>query len=132
MRHGGSVKCTGNHIECGASSLNLSSARIGACGFHDGPRLRLRGIIPQKPLILTRQEPALFTGSLRDNITYGSPGVSAERLKEALRVAGCGFVDSLPNGALRGRASAAGLDTVLTERGGSLSGGQKQRIALAR
>lgn len=69
------------------------------------------------------QNSILFTGSIRDNITYGLTGVSEERLNEVVRLANIDeFTDQLPNG----------LDTMIGEGGGKLSGGQKQRISIAR
>jgi ABC-type multidrug transport system fused ATPase/permease subunit len=68
------------------------------------------------------QEPFLFAGSVRDNLTLGA-AIDDAALWEALRLAaGAGFVRRLPQG----------LDTIVGERGVSLSGGQRQRIALAR
>jgi ATP-binding cassette subfamily B protein len=68
-------------------------------------------------------EPFLFSASIRDNIAYGAPGASDERIKAAARTAGADeFI----------RGLAHGYDTVVGERGYTLSGGQRQRIALAR
>jgi ATP-binding cassette, subfamily B, multidrug efflux pump len=69
------------------------------------------------------QEPFLFSGTLRDNITFGDPAVPEERLEEAADAAALlATVRSFPQG----------FDTVVGERGVMLSGGQKQRVALAR
>ena len=78
----------------------------------------LRGRIAFMP-----QEPFLFAGTLRDNITFGDPGVDDERLTEAARAAA--LLDTI-------RLFPQGFDTVVGERGVMLSGGQKQRVALAR
>ena len=76
---------------------------------------RFLSVVPQTPL--------LFTGSLRDNITYGMDHVSEEKFREALEAANLKkLVDQLPQGA----------DTLLEEHGANLSGGQRQRIAIAR
>ena len=69
------------------------------------------------------QEPFLFAGTLRDNITFGEAGVDDERLIEAARAAA--LLDTI-------RLFPQGFDTVVGERGIMLSGGQKQRVALAR
>ena len=69
------------------------------------------------------QEPFLFAGTLRENITFGDPDVSEERLVEAARAAA--LLDTV-------RGFAQGFDTVVGEKGVMLSGGQKQRVALAR
>ena len=73
------------------------------------------GIVPQ--------EPALFSGTVRDNIAYGDPKASDEAVRAAARAAHAEeFIERLPNG----------LDTRVGERGVKLSGGQRQRIAIAR
>ncbi len=69
------------------------------------------------------QNSILMTGTIRDNITFGMPGVSEKRLNEVLELANINeFLPSLPDG----------LDTMIGENGGKLSGGQKQRICIAR
>lgn len=77
----------------------------------------------RKHLAVVPQNSILFSGSLRDNITYGLKNVSNEKLEEVIDESNLReFVDSLPNG----------LDTVIKEHGGNLSGGQRQRISIAR
>ena len=69
------------------------------------------------------QEPFLFAGTLRDNISFGNPLVTAKQLEKAsVDAAVYDTIKSFPNG----------FDTVVGEKGIILSGGQKQRIALAR
>jgi ATP-binding cassette subfamily B protein len=73
------------------------------------------GIVPQ--------ESVLFTGTVRDNIRYGSPGASDEEVIAAAKAAQAhDFIVSMPGG----------YDTHVEERGSNFSGGQKQRIAIAR
>ena len=69
------------------------------------------------------QEPFLFAGTIRDNITFGNPDINDERLEKAVKDA------SLYETISR---FADGYETVVGEKGIILSGGQKQRIALAR
>ena len=71
----------------------------------------------------TPQESALFTGTARENISFGAMGPFTEnRLIEAARMAEAwDFLEK-----------KEGLDTHLGQRGRSLSGGERQRIALAR
>jgi len=65
----------------------------------------------------------LFDTSVRENIAYGSPGVSDREIERVARTAQIhDFVCSLP----------MGYGTPVGERGIRLSGGQRQRIALAR
>ena len=69
------------------------------------------------------QNSILFTGTIRDNITYGLTNVSKEKFEKVVEMANINeFVDKLPNG----------IDTMIGEHGGKLSGGQKQRISIAR
>ena len=69
------------------------------------------------------QENVLFGMSLRDNIRYVLPNATDEQVHEAARIACVDeFIAGLP----------AGLDTVLSDRGGKLSSGQRQRVAIAR
>jgi ABC-type multidrug transport system fused ATPase/permease subunit len=78
----------------------------------------LRGSIGLVP-----QEPALFSGSVRDNIAYARPDASDAEVLSAARAAhAMEFIERLP----------AGLNTLVGERGVKLSGGQRQRIAIAR
>lgn len=69
------------------------------------------------------QEPALFSGTIRENIAYGNPKASDEEVTRAAKAANAyEFISKLDSG----------LDTEIGERGLKLSGGQKQRIAIAR
>lgn len=69
------------------------------------------------------QTSILFTGTIRDNITYGKDDISEEELQKVIDAANLReFVDSLPDG----------LDSRITEHGSNLSGGQRQRISIAR
>ncbi|HEU0266155.1 MAG TPA: ABC transporter ATP-binding protein, partial [Candidatus Saccharimonadaceae bacterium] len=69
------------------------------------------------------QDPALFSGTIRENIAYADPEASDRRIIEAAKTANAyDFVSELPDG----------FDTEIGERGIKLSGGQKQRIAIAR
>jgi ATP-binding cassette subfamily B protein len=74
-------------------------------------------------LAIVPQEPLLFAGSVRENVTYGSPDLTDDDVRAALAAAhATEFVDALPDG----------WATKLGDRGARLSGGQKQRIAIAR
>ncbi len=69
------------------------------------------------------QEPSIRDQSLRDNISFGLPGVDGAAVEAAAARAG---VDEFA------ARLADGLDTPCGERGARLSGGQCQRVALAR
>ncbi|MBO5032790.1 MAG: ABC transporter ATP-binding protein [Lachnospiraceae bacterium] len=77
----------------------------------------------RKFLAVVPQTSILFSGTIRDNITYGCDNVTDEELAEVVRAANLtDMIASLPKG----------LDTMVGEHGGKLSGGQRQRIAIAR
>jgi ATP-binding cassette subfamily B protein len=77
----------------------------------------------RRHLAIVPQEPLLFAGTVRENVTYGRPDLSDDQVRRALAAAqATEFVDQLPDG----------WDTTLGDRGARLSGGQKQRIAIAR
>ena len=83
--------------------------------------LDLRSV--RRSVSVVPQESVLFTGSIRDNVTYGLDHVADEQVIAALRDANAWeIVRDLPDG----------LDTLLGERGARLSGGQRQRISIAR
>jgi ATP-binding cassette subfamily B protein len=72
---------------------------------------------------LVPQEGYLFTCSLADNLRYGAPDASQERVERAAREARLeADIRSFPDG----------YDTLVGERGITLSGGQRQRTALGR
>lgn len=69
------------------------------------------------------QNSILFTGTIRENITYGLKKVDPKVFDRVIELANIKeFADKLPKG----------LDTVIGEHGDKLSGGQKQRICIAR
>jgi len=69
------------------------------------------------------QMPALFTGTIADNIRIGRLDAGDEEVREAARKAHAEeFILQQPDG----------YETAVGERGDSLSGGQRQRIAIAR
>ena len=69
------------------------------------------------------QNSILFTGSIKDNITYGLEHYTKEQLDYAVSMANLEeFIKELPDG----------INTDVGEHGGKLSGGQKQRVTIAR
>ncbi|HWP83663.1 MAG TPA: ABC transporter ATP-binding protein [Terriglobia bacterium] len=72
---------------------------------------------------MVTQETILFNDTIRNNISYGRPQVSAEEVVEAARAAMAhDFIRDMPDG----------YETRIADRGERLSGGQRQRIAIAR
>ncbi|WP_314093962.1 ABC transporter ATP-binding protein [Microbacterium foliorum] len=87
----------------------------------DMQELDLRTV--RRSISVVPQESVLFEGSVFDNIAYGLPDVTPDRVERALRDANAWeFVSAQPHG----------WDTVVGERGARLSGGQRQRLAIAR
>lgn len=77
----------------------------------------------REQIAIVSQRPVIFARSAADNIAYGLPGASPERIREAARRAHADeFIEALPDK----------YETVLGEYGSSLSGGQRQRISIAR
>ncbi|NWB49482.1 ABC transporter transmembrane domain-containing protein [Pseudomonas gingeri] len=72
---------------------------------------------------LVSQSPALFFGSVEENIRYGNPAASDAQVREAARIAHAHeFIEQMPDG----------YRTHLGDGGLGLSGGQRQRLAIAR
>ncbi|MET4575560.1 ATP-binding cassette subfamily B multidrug efflux pump [Ottowia thiooxydans] len=77
---------------------------------------------------MVTQDTSLLHRSMRDNILYGNPGASEEKmLAAAERSESSEFIAQLTD--LKGRS---GYDAQVGERGVKLSGGQRQRVAIAR
>lgn len=97
-----------------------SSGRI----LIDGQDIRhvtLQSLRSQIGIVL--QDSTLFTGTIRENIAFGSKHATEEEVVEAAKAAQAHeFI----------LASPQGYDTKVGERGVTLSGGQKQRLAIAR
>lgn len=94
------------------------SIAIGGVPLPSMSLAELRGLLGFVP-----QDPALFAGTLRENLLYGAPQADEAALARSLKLAhATEFVAELPDG----------LDTLVGEAGVGLSGGQKQRLAIAR
>jgi ATP-binding cassette subfamily B protein len=72
---------------------------------------------------LVSQSPALFFGSIEENIRYGNPSATLAQVQEAAKIAYAhDFIEQMPHG----------YQTHLGDAGLGLSGGQRQRLAIAR
>ena len=97
-----------------------TSGRVTIDG-HDLRRFTLNSLRSQIGIVL--QDTTLFAATFRENIAFGSPDATEERIVQAAQAAQAhGFIMQMPDG----------YDTNVGERGVTLSGGQKQRIAIAR
>jgi len=124
----GSVTALVGHSGAGKSTITNLLLRFydpqeGAI-LIDGADIReatLRSLRAQ--IALVSQETILFNDTVKNNISYGSTGVTDEDVIAAARAAYAHeFIEQMPEG----------YDTVIGEKGVKLSGGQRQRIAIAR
>lgn len=77
----------------------------------------------RKNIIFVPQETTVFSGTIKDNISFMNPSVKEEDIVRASKLAQIyDEIVEFPDG----------FDTRVGERGLSLSGGQRQRIAIAR
>ncbi|MCX8168761.1 MAG: ABC transporter ATP-binding protein/permease [Candidatus Methanomethylicia archaeon] len=77
----------------------------------------------RRQIAIVSQEPFLFAGTFKDNISLSKPDASLEEIINAAKTAKIhDFINSLPNG----------YNTIIGERGITISGGQKQRLTIAR
>ncbi|MCF4997096.1 ATP-binding cassette domain-containing protein [Pseudomonas syringae] len=87
------------------------------------PLTRLDPLDLRRCFALVSQTPALFFGSVEDNIRYGLPGATLAQVQEAAKIAHAhDFIEQMPDG----------YQTHLGDGGLGLSGGQRQRLAIAR
>ncbi|CAM4656067.1 unnamed protein product [Lepidochelys olivacea] len=76
-----------------------------------------------RQVALVGQEPVLFSGSIRENITYGLEDCGEAEVTAAACAANAyGFIASMDRG----------FETDVGEKGGQLAAGQRQRLAIAR
>ena len=129
INHGEKVALVGHS---GAGKSTISKLLLGFYQTSEGEiefdgvpmgSLDIRDV--RRHVAVVEQEPALFSGSILDNITYGSEvnDIHLADVYEAAKLANAAeFIEQLPQG----------YDTKVGGRGVQLSGGQKQRIAIAR
>ena len=74
-------------------------------------------------ILYVPQEPIIFSGTIKDNLSFFSENFDSIRAQTSLKVSRFLMdVEKMPDG----------LDTIVGERGLSLSGGQRQRLSIAR
>ncbi|MNS57499.1 putative multidrug export ATP-binding/permease protein [compost metagenome] len=97
---------------------------VEGCILLDGvPLTQLDPLDLRRCFALVSQTPALFFGSIEDNIRYGNPQATLAEVQEAAKIAYAhDFIEAMPSG----------YQTHLGDGGLGLSGGQRQRLAIAR
>jgi ATP-binding cassette, subfamily B, bacterial len=92
--------------------------------FIDGENIKILDIASyRRRLAIVHQEVDVFNGTVLDNLVYGNPKISFEKVEEACRISRVDeFIHDLPRG----------YSTIVGERGVRLSGGQRQRLGIAR
>lgn len=97
-----------------------TSGRVRINGFD----LRdLQTTVFRSKMALVMQDPFLFSGTIRENIFQDNHHISSDQQHYIIQASNCTpLIERLPNG----------LDTVLTEGGGSISSGERQLISIAR
>ena len=114
----GSGKSTVLNLVIGFNKLDSGSFKIDGIDAADIDMRSYRRFISMVP-----QNSILFSGTIRENITYGRRHVTDELLNYAVKAARLeSVIEKLPDG----------LDTKVGEHGAKLSGGQRQRISIAR
>jgi len=103
-------------------ALRLFDPQAGALSLDGAPAKEVAPEDWRGGFAYASQEAMLFTGTARENISFGDPSFSDEQIIEAAkRAEAWSFL-----------SEKGGLDAELGAKGRSLSGGQRQRVALAR
>ncbi|MEE8338743.1 MAG: ABC transporter ATP-binding protein [Xanthomonadales bacterium] len=103
--------------------FGLRKPDTGTVSVGTGSRAANRGRSIHDTLGYASSDPFLLHASVRENLSYGNPNATTEKMVEAARLAEANkFILSLPEG----------FDTVIGGQGQSLSDGQRQRLGLAR
>jgi ATP-binding cassette subfamily B multidrug efflux pump len=114
----GSGKSTLVHLIPRFYDVDQGRVRIDGVDVRDWDPESLR-----KRIGVVLQQTTLFSGTIRENISYGRPGAPLDEVVAAAKAAQAhDFILAMPEG----------YDSRVEERGANLSGGQKQRIAIAR
>ena len=114
----GSGKSTILNLVIGFDRPNSGTVKIDGLDIHDIDMRSCRKFISVVP-----QNSILFSGTIKENITYGCPHIKKEHLNYVIKAARLdSVIASMPKG----------INTVVGEHGAKLSGGQRQRISIAR
>jgi ATP-binding cassette subfamily B protein len=116
--HTGAGKTTIISLVSRFYDVQRGAVRIDGTDVRDYDQVDLR-----RHVGIVLQDPFLFSGTVRSNITLGDDSIPLERVIEAATFVNAhGFISQLPNG----------YDTQVRERGAGFSTGQKQLLAFAR
>jgi ATP-binding cassette subfamily B protein len=127
IRHGETIGIAGRS-GCGKSTflhalLRLLHANRGTIWLGGAPLGEVTRADISRLLGYVGQSPFVFSGTIAENIAYGSEKVTRDDIRRAAELAHLhGEILQMPGG----------YDALVTERGGNLSGGQRQRLAIAR
>lgn len=116
--YSGSGKTTLTKLLLRFMDVNGGSIQIGGVDIRDVSQADLR-----RHIAYVLQEPLLFHRTISENIAYGKPGATDEKIKAAGKMA---YIDEFIT------EMSQGYDTIVGEKGVKLSGGQRQRVAIAR
>lgn len=127
LAHGEKLALVGESGQGKSTLVNLILRyyvpRAGVITFAGKDVRRITSGSLRKYISIVFQDALLFSGTIAENIRYGSPDATEADMKRAAKLANATeFISLLPHG----------FDTTIGERGIKLSGGQKQRIAIAR
>ena len=113
----GSGKSTVLNLVIGFNSIDSGSFKIDGIDASEIDMRSYRRFISVVP-----QNSILFSGTIKENITYGRKNVTKELLNYAIKAARLeSVIEKMPDG----------INTVVGEHGAKLSGGQRQRISIA-
>jgi len=116
--HTGSGKSTIMNLLFRFYDIQEGAILIDGKDIREWPRQHLR-----RHMGIVLQDPFLFTGTIASNVSLGDPGISRERVEQALRDVGAyDMFANLPGG----------IDAPIMEKGATLSAGQRQLISFAR
>lgn len=116
--HTGSGKSSIMNLLLGFYEVNSGSIRIDGREISEYSKQELR-----KHMGIVLQDPFLFTGDIKFNVSLYDSSIGPEQVKQALKDVGAApFIEQLPQA----------YDTPVVERGSTLSAGQRQLISFAR
>ena len=118
MGESGSGKSTVLNLVIGFNQIDSGSFKIDGI---DADKINMRSY--RKFISVVPQSSILFSGTIKENITYGRKNVTKDMLDYAVKAARLeSVIEKLPDG----------INTMVGEHGAKLSGGQRQRMEIAR